>query len=79
MTSQKLKKAVAMGKVVAVNPNSGEVKVFLYDSAKRKQFSVDIPPVSEVELAPRLCTARDILLSRNLDSLLSSGQLRLKS
>jgi hypothetical protein len=77
MASMRLKKAVALGRVVVINPNCGEVKVFLYNSVTRKQFSVDVQP-GELEIAPRFCTPQDMLLSRNLESLLNTGLLRLK-
>lgn len=75
--SQKLKKAIAKGKVVVHNPTSGEVRLFLYNSTTGQQFFVDISPMQTLEIAPRLCSPQDTLKSRNFDELLS-GTLRLK-
>jgi len=75
-TSLKLKKAMAQGKVVAENKTSGEVRVFLLD-ANGKQFFLDVPPKAKVELAPKHCPVQNIDKSRNLDTLLKGGHLRL--
>jgi len=76
--SLKLKKAILSGKVTVFNPHSGEVHVFLYNSTTKKQFSVLVGAGEVLELAPKLVPAADIGKSRNLDSLLDGGLLKLR-
>ena len=76
--SLKLKKAILSGKVTVLNPHSGEVHVFLYNSNAKKQFSVLVGAGEVLELAPKLIPASDISKSRNLDSLLDTGLLKLR-
>lgn len=74
--SMKLKKAVAQGKVMVYNPRSGEANLFLLDE-NQKQFSVLIPGKATVEIAPKYCPLKHVARSRNLDTHLKAGHLRI--
>jgi hypothetical protein len=75
--SKKFGRAVAEGRVVVRNVTSGEamIKVPLPDGTER---TVLVPPLSEVELAPKFTEARLLARSRNLSKLLYKGYLRIK-
>ena len=74
--SMKLKKAIALGKVTVHNPKTGEANLFLLN-AKHQQVSVVIPGKGTKEIAPKFCPLANVLKSRNLNSLLKAGHLRI--
>ncbi len=75
--SQKLAKALAKGVVVALNATGGSVVVFLPlpDGTER---TVLIPARQTAELVPKHTTPELLNRSRNLQSLLYRGVLRIK-
>jgi hypothetical protein len=76
MPSVKLKRAIVSGKVSVHNPHSGQATVYLMDN-DHNQFYLHIGPKETQELAPKHCSLKMIKYSRNLETLLNQGLLRI--